>query len=87
MATVVIFGHIGSDSGYTTLDRDTGQVTVVPGNRKDDDLRRALSILKNAAEITDPEFRKATVRAAVDYFNGNTPTEILGPGGNIIAIF
>jgi hypothetical protein len=85
--TITIFGHIGSDTGYTTLDKDTGVVTVVPGNRKDDDLRRALEILKTATEIKDPEFRKATVRAAADYFNGNTATEILGPSGNIIAIF
>jgi hypothetical protein len=79
-----ISGIRGGDTGTVDLNTVTGVVTVVPGNRYDD-VRRGLEIIKQAVEIQEPKFRQEAIRAASEYFN--EISEILGPSGNVIAIF
>jgi hypothetical protein len=86
---VIIYGHVGSDAGWTEVDTLTGKVIIYPGNRGGggtfDEVRNAALIIKHAAEIKDTEFQKRTIQAAGEYLNKKT--EILSPSGNIIAIF
>jgi hypothetical protein len=52
-----------------------------------EDFKNAAYILKHAAQIKDPKLREAAIFAAREYFIGETASEILGPNGNVIAIF
>ena len=52
-----------------------------------EDFKNAAYIVKQAAQIRDPKLRKAAILAAGEYFIGEAASEILGPSGNVIAIF
>jgi hypothetical protein len=83
---IVIFGSPGLDTGVKEIDTETGEIIEQPGNRGGgpwgyDDVKRAVAIMKHAAEIKDHELRKATIRAASEYL---VEHRILSPGGNIV---
>jgi hypothetical protein len=86
---LIVFGHIGSDAGWKTVDTVTGKVTVYPGNRGGggtfDEVRNAALLIKHAAETDDAELLERTVQAAGEYLNKKT--EMLSPNGHVIAIF
>ena len=58
-----LFGIRGSDTGSADLNTETGEITVIPGNRYDD-VKHALGIIRQAAEIKDPKLRQASSRRA-----------------------
>ncbi len=50
------------------------------------DVKHAALIIKQAAEIKDPELRKAVSAAAGEYLAGKVVSEKLGPNENIIFV-
>jgi hypothetical protein len=64
---IVIDGHVGNDTGYTTVESD-GSVVHYPGNRAEfDELKHALQILKHATQIKDHGLQKVLSKAAGEY--------------------
>jgi hypothetical protein len=83
----LIWGNPGSDGPWHSLDTVTGVVTDYPGYRIEEDVKRALGILRDALDVKDEGVPKKAVRAVSDD-GGKTPvTEILSASGNVIAIF
>jgi len=84
---IIIYGHLGSDTGYTIVESD-GTVTTVPGNRYEvEDLKCTLQILRYATQIKNPELRKVVSQAAGEYIQGQNVSEILDQRGNVMAVF
>ncbi len=82
---IIIAGHVGSDTGYTAVNTVTGAVTHVGGNRYDD-FKRALQILKLAADIKDMELQKAAIKLAGQYLQSKDAPVKLGPDSNIVVL-
>jgi hypothetical protein len=82
----VIIGVYGSDAGWLVLDTDTGTLTHEGGYKPaPEEFKHAAQILKHATEVKDDHYRQALIKATSDYFG--TTTELLGPSGNVVAIF
>jgi|GEM_PF-4894302 hypothetical protein len=92
---LIILGHPEIDAGGIEIDTDTGEIITLPNNRGPEaatggavgDIKKAAFLVKHAMEIRDAKFRKATILAACEYFNGRAAAEILRSSGNVIAIF
>ena len=88
----IILEHHGLDVSWVEINPD-GSVTRHPGNQGGgpwalDEFTKVVQVLKHASEIKEPELRRSVVKAAYTFLPGNPViSEILGPGGNIIAIF
>jgi len=62
----IIFGLFGGDAPWQVLDTETGTLTSHGGGYRvgAEEFKHAVQSLKHAADVKDPEFRRAVVKAA-----------------------
>jgi len=65
---LIVFGHIGSDAGYTYIDSQ-GNVVHVPGWQPVDrvEMSTALKVLSESSKLKNPGVAKGLNKGVLDY--------------------